>query len=60
MVVVYGWNINKNQMEENIRLACEYENLEIYVLNKLDENKKLVIGNYDFERLHTETLNLCN
>ncbi|WP_329806401.1 hypothetical protein [Flavobacterium facile] len=60
MVVVYGWNINKNQMEENIRLASEYENVELYVLNKVDENKKLVIGNQDFERLHIETLNLCN
>lgn len=60
MVVIYGWNINKNQMEENIRLAGEYENVELFVLNKLDENKLLVIGSQDFERLHTESLNLCN
>lgn len=60
MVVIYGWNINKSQMEENIRLANEFENVELFVLNNLDENKSLVIGNLDFERLHTETLNLCN
>lgn len=60
MVVIYGWNINKDQMEENIRLAGEYENVELFVLNKLDENKSLVIGNQDFERLHLETNNLCN
>ena len=47
-------------MEENIRIASEYQNVELYVLNKLDENKNLVIGNLDFERLHIETLNLCN
>ena len=60
MVVIYGWNINKDQMEENIRLAGEYENVELFVLNKLDENKSLVIGSQDFERLHLETNNLCN
>ncbi len=60
MVVIYGWNINRDQMEENIRLASEYENVELFVLNKLNETKSLVIGNEDFERLHTETLNLCN
>ena len=60
MVVIYGWNINKKQMEENIRLASEYENVELFVLNKLDENKNLAIDNDDFERLYFETLTLCN
>lgn len=60
MVIIYGWNINKKQMEENIRLASEYENVELFVLNNLDDNKFLVIGKEDFERLHLETLNLCN
>ncbi len=60
MVVIYGWNINKNQMAENIRLANEFENIELFVLNNLDEAKSLVIDNLNFERLHTEILNLCN
>ncbi|MCD0467165.1 hypothetical protein [Flavobacterium sp. ENC] len=60
MVVVYGWNINREQMAQNIRIAKEYENVELFVLNNLDENKILAIENEDFERLHTETLNLCN
>ncbi|MRX38486.1 hypothetical protein GJU43_04310 [Flavobacterium sp. LC2016-23] len=60
MVVVYGWNINREQMAQNIRIAKEYENVELFILNNLDENKILTIENEDFERLHTETLNLCN
>lgn len=60
IVVVYGWNINKEQMEENIRIATEYENVELFILNNLDENKLLKIANQDFERLHTETFNLCS
>jgi len=60
MVVIYGWNINKEQMEQNIRIASEYENVELFVLNNLDDNKTLIIGDIDFERLHIETLNLCN
>lgn len=60
MVVIYGWNINRKQMEENIKIASEYENVELFVLNNLDDKKTLVIGDTDFEKLHTETLNLCN
>lgn len=45
---------------ENIRLANEFENVELFVLNNLDEAKSLVIGNQDFERLHTEIVSLCN
>ena len=60
MVVIYGWNINKNQMAENIRLANEFENVELFVLNNLDEAKSLIIDNQGFERLHTEIVSLCN
>jgi hypothetical protein len=60
MVVIYGWNINKSQMAENIRIASEFENVELFVLNNLDETKSLIIGNQDFERLHIEILNHCN
>lgn len=60
MVVIYGGNINKTQLNENIRIAKEFENVELFILYKLLDDKEHFVDLEDFERLHTETLNLCN
>lgn len=60
MVVLYGGNINKNQMLENIRLANSYENIELYILHQPQEDKSNLISLEDFNRLHTAALELCN
>lgn len=59
MVVIYGGNINKTQLNENIRIAKEFENVELFILYKLLDDKDHIVDLEDFERLHTETLNLC-
>ncbi len=48
MVVVDGGNINPEQLNENIKIANELENIELYILN--DCNK--VINIEDFNRLY--------
>jgi hypothetical protein len=60
MVVLYGGNINKDQMLENIRLANSYENIELYILHQPQEDKSNLISFQDFNRLHTAALELCN
>jgi len=60
MVVLYGGNINKGQMLENIRLANSYENIELYVLHQPQEDKSNLISLEDFNRLHIAALELCN
>jgi hypothetical protein len=60
MVVIYGGNINKTQLNENIRIAKEFENVELFILYKLLDDKEHIVDLEDFERLHTETLNLCH
>jgi hypothetical protein len=60
MVVLYGGNINKNQLIENVRLAQEYENIELYILNTCQEDKTFIMNSDDFIRLHTNALELCS
>jgi len=60
MVVIDGGNINKNQLAENIRLAQEYENIELYILNRFQEDKTHIINSDDFIRLHSNALELCS
>lgn len=60
MVVLFGGNINKNQMLENIRLANSYENIELFILHKPQEDKSNLISLEDFNRLHIAALELCN
>lgn len=55
MVVIYGWNINQQQLEKNRKLAAEYADcvdfyvLYIHVGPKKDDN---VINQGEFDRLH--------
>lgn len=59
MVVVDGWNIHPDQMKENINLANNYDCVELFVLNNLNDNKILEMNKEDFSRLNEVTLNLC-
>lgn len=60
MVVLYGGNINKDQMLENIRLANSYENIELYILHQPQEDKSNLVSLEDFNRLHKAALELCD
>lgn len=50
MVVVYGWNINKNQLNENLKIAKDLSNIEVYVLYTIkSDNSEYEINEQAFD-----------
>ena len=52
MVVFNGWNINQEQLRENIDFAAKLENVDIFILNTWNkETGKLTTDNNAFDNL---------
>ena len=54
IVVIWGWNINKNDLQKNIDIAEKLDCIELYVLAENLDN----INMDDFHRLHKDSMEL--
>jgi hypothetical protein len=52
MVVIFGWNINQNQLRENLIAAEIYPNVRVYVLYTQNNDGQYGINEEAFNRLH--------
>lgn len=57
MVVIFGWNINQNQLKTNIELAKKFPNIKVHVLYTKNENGEYGINEDAFNEIE-RTLNI--